>query len=289
MSQQTKGKRGERMQADETMTKQESEEMIKQLEKVFDIVRLLDEETLYGGSGIESEGGEVCQCYSFWGRNEVCENCISLKVMQDKVQRTKLELLGQDFYQVISKYVKIDGKPYAMEMISRLDREVLVDDDGKNQLLSEISGYNDKLYRDALTGVYNRRYFEEKIKTTRFSAGVAMIDLDDFKIYNDTYGHEAGDMVLDTVVQIIKKNIRKSDILIRYGGDEFLLLLPDIKEMLLRLSCARFRKSSYSSSFRIFTASSFCECWRCFIKWREDRRCNPTCRQVYVPGKDDKE
>ena len=85
--------------------------------------------------------------------------------MQDKVQRTKLELLGQDFYQVISKYVKIDGKPYAMEMISRLDREVLVDDDGKNQLLSEISGYNDKLYRDALTGVYNRRYFEEKIKT----------------------------------------------------------------------------------------------------------------------------
>ena len=46
-----------------------------------------------------------------------------------------------------------------------------------------------------------------------------MIDLDDFKIYNDTYGHEAGDMVLDTVVQIIKKNIRKSDILIRYGGD----------------------------------------------------------------------
>ena len=56
-----------------------------------------------------------------------------------------------------------------------------------------------------------------------------MIDLDDFKIYNDTYGHEAGDMVLDTVVQIIKKNIRKSDILIRYGGDEFLLLLPDIK------------------------------------------------------------
>lgn len=52
--------------------------------------------------------------------------------------------------------------------------------------MSEISGYNDKLYRDALTGVYNRRYFEEKIKTTRFSAGVAMIDLDDFKIYNDT-------------------------------------------------------------------------------------------------------
>ena len=217
------------MQADGTMTKQEAEGMIKQLEKVFDIVRLLDEDTLYGGQGIVSEDGNVCQCYSFWGRDEVCENCISLKVMKDKVQRTKLELLGQDFYQVISKYVEIDGKPYIMEMINRLDREVLVDDDGKNRLLSEISGYNDKLYKDALTGVYNRRYFEEKIKSSRFSTGVAMIDLDDFKIYNDTYGHEAGDIVLDTVVQIIKKDIRKSDILIRYGGDEFLLLLPDIK------------------------------------------------------------
>ena len=218
------------MQSDGTMTNQEAEEMIKQLEKVFDIVRLLDRDTLYGGHGIASEGGDVCQCYSFWGRDEVCENCISLKVMKDKVQRTKLELLGQDFYQVISKYVEIDGKPYVMEMINRLDREVLVDDDGKNRLLSEISGYNDKLYKDALTGVYNRRYFEEKIKSSRFSAGIAMIDLDDFKIYNDTYGHEAGDIVLDTIVQIIKKDIRKSDILIRYGGDEFLLLLPDIKD-----------------------------------------------------------
>ncbi len=216
------------MQADVTMTKQEAEEMIKQLEKVFDIVRLLDAETLYGGSGIESESGEVCQCYSFWEKDTVCENCISLKVMKDKVQRTKLELLGQDFYQVISKYVEIDGKAYAMEMISRLDREVLVDDDGKNRLLSEISGYNDKLYKDALTGVYNRRYFEEKLKNARLSAGIAMIDIDDFKIYNDTYGHEAGDIVLDTVVQIIRNDIRKSDMLIRYGGDEFLLVLPNI-------------------------------------------------------------
>ena len=77
-----------------------------------------------------------------------------------------------------------------------------------------------------------------------------MIDLDDFKIYNDTYGHEAGDMVLDTVVQIIKKNIRKSDILIRYGGDEFLLLLPDIKGDAFELSCARFRKEFIQQQFQ---------------------------------------
>lgn len=238
------------MQADGTMTKQEAEKMIKQLEKVFDIVRLLDEDTLYGGRGIVSEDGNVCQCYSFWGRDEVCENCISLKVMKekDKVQRIKLELLGQDFYQVISKYVEIDGKPYVMEMINRLDREILVDDDGKNRLLSEISGYNDKLYKDALTGVYNRRYFEEKIKSSRFSTGIAMIDLDDFKIYNDTYGHEAGDIVLDTIVQIIKKDIRKSDILIRYGGDEFLLLLPDIKREAFEIKLRQIRERIHNAT-----------------------------------------
>lgn len=218
------------MQADEIMTRQQADEMIKQLGNVFDIVRLLDKDTLYGGKDIilGRNESDVCQCYSFWQRDNPCENCISLKVMEDKVQRTKLELIGEDFYQVIAKYIEVDGTPYVMEMINRLDREVLVDDDGKNRLLNEISGYNDKLYKDALTGVYNRRYFEEKIKNSRFVAGVAMIDLDDFKIYNDTYGHEAGDIVLDTVVQLIKKDIRKSDTLIRYGGDEFLLLLPDI-------------------------------------------------------------
>lgn len=216
------------MQPDEIMTRQQAEDMIKQLGTIFDIVRLLDKDTLYGGREMEREGSDVCQCYSFWQKDNPCENCISLKVMEDKVQRTKLELIGEDFYQVISKYIEVDGTPYVMEMINHLDREVLVDDDGKNRLLSEISGYNDKLYRDALTGVYNRRYFEEKIKNSSFVAGVAMIDLDDFKIYNDTYGHEAGDIVLDTVVQLIRKDIRKSDILIRYGGDEFLLLLPDI-------------------------------------------------------------
>ena len=57
-----------------------------------------------------------------------------------------------------------------------------------------------------------------------------MIDLDDFKVYNDTCGHDAGDAVLETLVQTIQGAVRGNDILIRYGGDEFLLLMPDIQE-----------------------------------------------------------
>ena len=86
-----------------------------------------------------------------------------------------------------------------------------------------------KLYKDALTGAYNRRFYEDEVKDMNGPAGVAVIDLDDFKIYNDTYGHHAGDLVLETAADIIRRYVRKSDMLIRYGGDEFLLILPDIQ------------------------------------------------------------
>ena len=131
---------------------------------------------------------------------------------------------------MISYYVEIDGEPCVIELISQLDEDVLVDNDGRMLLLKKLAGYNKELYTDALTGTYNRKYYEDRLKKAKETAGVAMIDLDDFKMYNDTYGHRAGDKVLDAVVKVIRKCIRKSDILVRYGGDEFLLILQDIGE-----------------------------------------------------------
>ena len=212
------------MELKDIMTMQEVQEMKNQLEKVFSIVRLLDGETLETGAGIEPP----CQCYSVWGKSGQCINCISRKALKEKRQKTKIEIVDSKVYQVIARYLNIDGKPYIMEMINNLEDDDIIDSEDRENLLAELSGYADELYKDALTGVFNRRYYEDKVKELESSAGVAMVDLDDFKLYNDTYGHDAGDKALKAVVEVINRHVRKTDKVVRFGGDEFLLLIPDI-------------------------------------------------------------
>ena len=222
------------MTNDTAMTKQESEVMIEQLKKVFEVVRLLDVDTLEMGNlkGVEDVDGFPCKCYDFWKKGTRCKNCTSREALQKKEKVLKLEYLNSNIYQVISKYIEIDGKPYVIELINAMKSDAIMDDDGRTELIKQLSGYNRELYTDALTGIYNRRYYEERIKNSDMTAGIAMIDLDDFKIYNDTFGHDAGDLALTTVVGIVKANVRRTDMLIRMGGDEFLLVMPDITDQI---------------------------------------------------------
>ena len=224
------------MTNDTAMTKQESEVMIEQLKKVFEVVRLLDVDTLEMGNlkGVEDVDGFPCKCYDFWKKGTRCKNCTSREALQKKEKVLKLEYLNSNIYQVISKYIEIDGKPYVIELINAMKSDAIMDDDGRTELIKQLSGYNRELYTDALTGIYNRRYYEERIKNSDMTAGIAMIDLDDFKLYNDIYGHDMGDQVLCIVADVIKNCIRKIDKLIRYGGDEFLLILSDMVRGTLR-------------------------------------------------------
>ena len=208
-------------------TSSEIEKEIDVLRKTFDFVRLLKADSPHGVSGCAEN---PCQCFSLWKVDEPCENCISIKTLMDKKPRTKLEFMGTDIYQVFSKYVQVDGVPYIMELIKKLDDDSMLGVHDREKIMNKLSKYHKAMYTDALTGASNRRYFEDKLKKSHAPAGVAMIDLDDFKVYNDTCGHDAGDMVLVTVVDVIRNCIRKSDVLVRYGGDEFLLVMPDIQE-----------------------------------------------------------
>ncbi len=220
------------MNKQDQMTMQEAERKMESLREVFQVVRLVDGKMLMDREKRINAGdlSETCQCYSFWKKDKECENCSSLLALKEQTQKIKFEFLDLQVFQVISRYVEIDGRPYVMEMIQNLDESIQIDQEGYDKLISILSGYNEKLYTDVLTGIYNRRFFEEKIKNMEDEAGIAVIDLDDFKLHNDTYGHSAGDAALITTANIIKKYIRKTDILIRYGGDEFLLILPSIKK-----------------------------------------------------------
>ena len=223
------GDKNKMMDSNTKMTAQELEQMIAQMEKIFTVVRILDKDRLHK---LDVRNGELhsedCKCYSFWEKGKKCENCVAQRALATKGQCTKLEFIGLEMYQVIAKYLEVDGVPCVVEMISCLDDETLLDAEGREVLIKKFAHYRRELYADALTGSYNRRYFEDRLKEQRMDAGIAMIDLDDLKTYNDTYGHMAGDKVLMTVAEAIISCIRKTDRLVRYGGDEFLLVMPGI-------------------------------------------------------------
>lgn len=217
--------------------KETKEQALKEMElfkTVFDDARLLDMHALQLiGKGLGSYSlTESEQKFDFWEKEHPCNNdsCIVLQALRDKDVHTKLEFIGSQLYEVTARYMEVEGEPSVLELVKRMDDNYMIDENQREKLLRHFGGYHEQLYKDALTGAYNRRYFEEKIRKSTVSAGVAMIDLDDFKLYNDSFGHDTGDVVLITFVNIIKNCTRKTDMLIRYGGDEFLLIMPGIKE-----------------------------------------------------------
>ena len=218
------------MAADEKMTVRQAEKEIENFKKVFHAVRLFPVEDSDHIRESCREYQDTCGDCNFPEMEQHCQNCVVANAAISRTERGKLEVFDSSLYQLIARYVKIGGKEYVMELIRRLDHEWSFGQMNHEKLVDLFVHYDDKLYKDVITDAYNRRYYEDEMKVLEWTAGIALIDLDDFKLYNDTCGHNAGDMALHTVADVIRKNTRRSDCLVRFGGDEFLLVMPDVTE-----------------------------------------------------------
>lgn len=210
------------------MTMEQAEAEIYHFRKIFQMIRLFH-------LNPETQKKEVCKVEISGSENlrnikKNCDDCIVQETFDTKEEKGKIEIFEGKLYQLITRYMEIEGEPYVMELVRGLDSDWKIGQIDHEKVVNLFMNYNDKLYKDAITDTYNRRYYEDEIKEKKDNAGVALIDLDDFKLYNDTYGHNAGDVALCTVADVIKGSIRKSDRLIRFGGDEFLLVMPGIEE-----------------------------------------------------------
>ncbi len=139
---------------------------------------------------------------------------------------------GEKIYvEITINNVEFEGKPAVQGFVRDITDKKALDEKLKkmNAKLLELSN------KDGLTGLYNYRYFREKLReryleSKRYNIPLSLmvIDIDDFKNINDTYGHLAGDTILKELSKIFKQNVREVDIVARYGGEEFVILLPHV-------------------------------------------------------------
>ncbi len=209
---------------EESSTMENVQKDIQCLRKFFSIVRLVKVTHPEDRDRADGSGLSACDDDS---RRSTCESCAPQThqiTFADKGMPLHFQIIDGKMYQIFVKPLTIEGVPYVLEMLKHIDNTDLFLAEGYDQLMS----FSQQLYIDALTGAYNRRFWEDKMKSFSGIAGIALIDLDDLKLYNDTFGHSAGDAALKALVRITKKCTRRTDKLIRYGGDEFLLIMPNV-------------------------------------------------------------
>ena len=206
------------------------EALLERLKGIFDIVRLVDPESTkvlsLGKDGRLTEMPGTC--HMVWNKSGRCENCISSKALARKESLNKIEFKDDQAYFVMAKYVEVGGRGCVLEMVSKLSDGRWLDMGGRRMLLDRGSNFDRSAFVDSLTGAYSRQYFECFLAESEQVEGVVMIDVDHFKKVNDRFGHLVGDKALQSVAQSILSNLRQTDVLVRYGGDEFLLLVPHI-------------------------------------------------------------
>ena len=225
--------------------------LLQYLQISYDLVRYVDPIT-NKVIHIEKDGKmweSETACSDIWNCLEKCSNCISRLSMQTRKRMTKLEVAGDDPYQVVSMYVEIDGKPCCLEMASRIDGDFMPDGYSKDEILSSVRIHKEKVYTDPVTGVYNKRSYVEKLSKMDNAAALMFADIKNFKRINENFGHQAGDDVLRQVAGVLRDVAAGKGDVLRYSGDDFVTVffkaseeeLSEIqKEMCRRVEALRF-------------------------------------------------
>lgn len=185
------------------LTDEEAAAEVARVAKTYPVVRLLSADQ------IKSEpncllAGDRCPCL----RQSSLEALAGSDDVSEQLLNDGTE------YRARLRPLKVEGEPHVLLMVRPIDEQEAAEED--------------LVYTDVLTGVRNRRYYEEKLRSARMNAGVAVIDLDDFRVFNDTCGRHAGDLALGAVATAIRSGIRSTDELVRYGCDKFVAVMPDI-------------------------------------------------------------
>lgn len=186
------------------LTDEEAAAEVARVAKTYPVVRLLSADQ------IKSEpncllAGERCPCLRQSSLEALAAGSdeVSERLLNDGVE-----------YRARLRSLMVEGEPHVLLMVRPIDEQEAAEED--------------LVYTDVLTSVRNRRYYEEKLRSARMQAGVAMIDLDDFRVFNDTCGRHAGDLALGAVATAIRGSIRSTDELVRYGCDKFVAVMPNI-------------------------------------------------------------
>lgn len=243
---------------------------------IFFAVRVVDPgsekviHTLYS-----SQNEKPYPCYEFWGKEQACENCISMQAYRENRTVTKIEGSNRGIFSVTALPVTIGGRRLTLELIQNVTENIYFENSGRlrsaSQIIRSVGKHIDNLIlTDELTGLYNRRFINERLPVLfsdvlqgDLTLSVVYIDVDHFKNINDHYGHDAGDYVLVKLSEVLRSKLRKnSGWVARYGGDEFVLCLPGADHSTAKAIAEALRVAIASEAFwalgsRIMVTCSF--------------------------------
>lgn len=210
--------------------------------KMYDAVRLIDP---LHKKVLEFQDSDVMitkeVCYHYWGDKKICDNCISIRSYQEDKSLVKMEKTQDAVFLVTAIPITTKESPAVLELLKNVTDTMFVGsgDYNKSEMLSRyVEEISNAIVKDPLTLLFNRRFVEERLPAdivestlTNTPLSLCFLDLDNFKVINDTYGHGAGDKAIRTVSEIIISNIDcNKSWAARFGGDEFLVCLNGTSE-----------------------------------------------------------